>query len=172
MVKQYLYCPMIPYFIINLGIKERVTELMLSGRREHEKRLKRMRKQGWEVNVFLNSEKYGIYGYVDAFKKEENGYVVLELKNTEYRKKVVKAHLYQAACYALMVEERFGRVNRVVLKYTDREVSLPLTSGIKKYCISIINKIRKISQGELVTFHPDKKKCLNCGYFKFCREVK
>ena len=52
--------------------------------------------------------RYGVYGYVDAVRKEENGYVVLEVKNTEYRRKAVKMHLYQAACYAIMVEENFG----------------------------------------------------------------
>ena len=108
---------------------------------------------------------------IDAFKKGENGYIVLEIKNTNYRKKTVKMHLYQAACYALMVEEEFGRVDRVVLRYQDKEVSFPFTSGIKKYCISIINKIRKIAQGELVTYRYDKKRCLNCGYFKFCRGI-
>ena len=171
MVKQYLYCPMIPYLILNLGVRERVTELMKSGKRKHERKLKSMKKQGWNVNTFLSSEKYGIYGYVDAFKKGENGYIVLEIKNTNYRKKTVKMHLYQAACYALMVEEEFGRVDRVVLRYQDKEVSFPFTSGIKKYCISIINKIRKIAQGELVTYRYDKKRCLNCGYFKFCRGI-
>ena len=106
-VKCYLYCPMISYLILNLGVKERVTELMLEGKEKHERKLRKLKKEGWETNLFLKS-RYGVYGYVDAVRKEENGYVVLEVKNTEYRRKAVKMHLYQAACYAIMVEENFG----------------------------------------------------------------
>ena len=170
MVKHYLYCPMIPYLILNLGVRERITELMLEGKERHEKKLRKLRKEGWKVNLFLKS-KYGINGYVDAVRKEDNGYAVLEIKNTEYRKRTVKMHLYQTACYAIMVEESFGRVSKIILSYTDKDVTFPFTLGIKKYCISIINKIKRIVLGELVSYRIDKKKCLNCGYFRFCKGI-
>jgi len=170
-VKLYFYCPQIPYIVFNFGLKERVTELMVSGREKHVGKLRRLKKRGWKVNVFLRSERYGVCGYVDAFKKEESGYVVLELKNTEYRREVVKTHLYQAACYALMVEENFGRVCRIEIEYEDRKVSFPFTKGIKKYCVSIINKIRKIADGELVSYRIEERKCKNCGFLKFCKGI-
>ncbi len=167
-VKHYLYCPKIPYFIFNLGIKERTTELMISGEEKHKRRLRKLGEEGWNVNVFLKSKKFGIYGYIDAFKEEDGLYIVLEIKNTSYRKKVVKPHLYQTACYALMVEENFGRVKEIILEYDDREIKFPFTLGIKKYCISIINKVRRIAQGELVSCKTEKKKCENCGFLRFC----
>ncbi len=170
LVKYYLFCPRIPYLILQLGVRERVTENMVDGREEHMKFFKReKRKKRRYVNVFLRSEKYGISGYVDEILREGNCYVVVEYKHAEYRRRAVKSHLYQAACYALMVEENFGRVCRILLKYIDRDVSFPFTLGIKKYCISIINKIRRIYEGELVTCNVDRRKCRNCGYFKFCR---
>ena len=54
MVKQYLYCPMIPYLILNLGVRERVTELMKSGKRKHERKLKSMKKQQ-KLHAFYNT---------------------------------------------------------------------------------------------------------------------
>jgi len=153
-VKLYFYCPQIPYLVLNFGLKERVTELMVAGRKKHERRLRTLKKKGWEVNVFLRSERYGIYGYVDAFKKEEDGYVVLELKNTEYKKKVVKMHLYQAACYALMVEENFGRVCRIEIEYDDRKKTFP-----------------KIAESELVSYRVDERRCESCGFLKFCKKI-
>lgn len=168
LVKSYLFCPKIPYLILHLGAKEGITENMIEGRKEHEKFFRKERRKGY-VNVFLRSEKYGIYGYVDEILEENGCYIVVEYKHTEYKKRAVKSHLYQAASYALMVEENFGRVCRIVLKYKDREVSFPFTLGIKKYCVSIINKIRRICEGELVTYRTDKRRCENCGYFRFCR---
>ena len=168
LIKLYLYCPRIPYFVLIFGIKERTTELMRAGRDYHVKKLRKLKREGWEVNVFLRSEKYGIYGYIDALKKDENGYVVMEVKDTEYRKRLVKTHLYQAAAYALMVEEKLGRVWKVVIVYRDKEVEFPFTSGIKRYCISIINKIRRICETGLVSPPNSFSRCKNCGYFKFC----
>jgi len=169
LIKQYLYCPRIPYFILVFGIRERVTELMKSGKEYHAKKLKKLREEGWETNVFLRSKKYGIYGYVDALKKDENGYTVLEVKDTEYRRNAVKMHLYQAASYALMVEEVFGRVCRIVILYRDKEVEFPFNRGIKRYCVSIINKIKRICENGLV-YRPNRvSRCKNCGFFKFCR---
>jgi len=171
LVKQYLYCPRIPYFVLVLGIRERVTELMVEGKEEHGKMLRRLKKKGWNVNTFLKSEKYGVYGYVDAFRKEENGYAVLELKNTDYKKKIVKMHIYQAAGYALLVEENFGRVYRLVVKYRDGEISRPFTSGVKNFVVSIINKIRSIDEIGLVSTKIEKVKCNNCGFSKKCLKI-
>jgi len=170
-VKLYFYCPQIPYLVLNFGLKERITEFMAAGRKKHEKKLKTLKKKGWEVNVFLRSEKYGIYGYVDALKREENGYVVLELKSAEYSKKFVKMHLYQAACYALMVEENFGRVCRIEIEYDDKKICFPFTSCIKKYCIYIINRIREIAEGEPVSYRIDERRCKNCGFLNFCKGI-
>jgi len=33
LVKQYLYCPRIPYFVLAFGMRERITELMVEGRK-------------------------------------------------------------------------------------------------------------------------------------------
>ncbi len=167
-LKYYFFCPRIPYFVLVLGVKERMTENMIEGKREHEKFYKR--NEGM-TNVFLKSEKFGIYGVVDRIVKTENGYIVIEFKNTEYNKKVVKSHLYQVAAYALMVEENFGRVKEVVIRYRKREVIFPFTIGIKNYVKSIIKKIREICEEGLVIEYKDKRRCKSCGFLRVCKGV-
>jgi len=154
-----------------LGFKERTTELMINGREKHSKVLKKMKSNGWNVNAFLKSEKYNIYGYVDAFRKEENGYAVMELKDTNYKKRILKIHLYQAAAYGLLVEENFGRVYKLIVKYNDKEICKPFTRGIKNYVVSIINKIHRIHEIGLVSIKIDKSKCYNCGFRNRCKEI-
>lgn len=171
LIKQYLYCPRIPYFVLVLGFKERTTELMIDGKKKHDRVLKRMRSKGWNVNTFLKSKKYNIYGYVDAFRKEENGYVVMELKDTNYKKRILKMHLYQVAAYGLLVEENFGRVYKIIVRYNDKEIFRPFTRGIKNYVVSIINKIHRIHDIGLVSIRIDKRKCYNCGFRNRCKEV-
>jgi len=168
LVKLYLYCPRIPYFVLFMGAKERTTELMRAGREEHEKRVKSWKKRGWNTGVLLHSKKYGIYGRVDAFWKEENGYVVYEFKYSEYDKRSFKMHVYQAAAYALLVEENFGRVIRLVLEYRDRKVEVPFSRGIRNYVVSIINKIHKMDS---LTYRVDRRKCGDCGYRHLCNDL-
>jgi len=170
LIKHYLFCPRIPYFILFLGAHERVTENMREGKEEHEKFFRRERRKGRLVNIFLESEKYGIYGFVDEILKEDNGYCVVELKNTEYRKENMKIHLYQAVAYALLVEENFGRVVKIVLKYKDKSVEMPLTAGMRKYVVSIINKITKMQEEGLAPSIRNKTRCQNCGFSKICME--
>ncbi|MBE8540195.1 CRISPR-associated protein Cas4 [Geoglobus acetivorans] len=171
MVKQYLYCPRIPYFILVLGFKERTTELMKYGKEEHEKRMKKLERKGWKTNVYLKSERFGIYGYVDGLRQTPDGYEVYEFKNSEYRKKSAKIHLYQTACYALLVEDNFGRVVKLVVGYRDGERESPFSLGVRRYAASIINKIHHIHETGLVSSPRDRSRCRGCGYRKICKEL-
>ncbi|MDK2782092.1 MAG: CRISPR-associated exonuclease Cas4 [Archaeoglobi archaeon] len=172
LIKYYLFCPRIPYFILFLGINERVTESMIEGREEHEKFFKREKRRGHKlVNVFLRSEKYGIYGFVDEIIREKDGYHVVEFKNTEFRKEMLKMHFYQAAAYALLVEDNFGRVVKITVKYRDREVTRPFSLGVRKYLISIINKIAKMEEIPFASSSKDKRKCRSCGFLRICMEI-
>ncbi len=171
LVKQYLYCLRIPYFILVMGYEERKTELMRYGMEKHKKMLKKLRKQGWKTDVFLRSEKYGIYGSVDGLRRIRNGFQVYEYKNLEFRKKILKIHLYQTACYALLVEENFGRVVLLTVGYLNKEVDVPFTLGIRNYAVSVINKIHRIYELGFVPVQKDRRRCLNCGFRKICKEI-
>ena len=167
MIKYYLFCPRIPYFVLVMGVKEKVTDCMIEGLKEHEKfcRSKEM------ANVYLKSEKLGICGYVDAIVKTSNGYKVVEFKSVEFNKRTLKSHLYQAVAYALLVEENFGRVISVVLKYRYRTLEFPLTVGLKKYVKHIINKIREICEIGLVPEYKESRRCRGCGFAWICRQA-
>lgn len=167
MIKYYLFCPRIPYFVLVMGVRERITDCMIEGLKEHKKfyRGKEM------ANIYLKSEKLGIYGYVDAIMKTPNGYKVIEFKSVEFNKRTLKSHLYQAVAYALLVEENFGRVISVVLKYKDKTLEFPLTVGLKRYVRQIINKIREICEIGLVPEYKESKKCKSCGFAWICRRA-
>ncbi len=36
-IKYYLFCPRIPYFVLVMGVRERITDYMLEGLKEHKK---------------------------------------------------------------------------------------------------------------------------------------
>ena len=166
-IKHYLFCPRIPYFVLVLGVKERTTDYIIEGLREH----KKFYKHREFSNVYLESEKLRIHGYVDAIVKCENGYKVVEYKNAKFKKRILKSHLYQAVAYALLVEENFGRVISVILEYEDRILEFPLTLNLKNYVKHIMNKIIEICETGLVPDFKDCRRCKNCGYLWICKQA-
>jgi len=161
LIKQYVFCPRIPYFVLVLGYKERITENMLEGLKYHAKRTK---------GVYLRSEKLGIHGFVDEIIECGGYYKVVEYKSVKFNKKTLKQHLYQAVAYALLVEENFGRVLSVVLKYKNRELEFPVTRELKDYVKRVISRIKKIAKdGVPPQARIDARKCRNCGYIRICR---
>jgi len=166
-IKYYLFCPRIPYFVLVLGVRERVTDCMVEGLKKH-RRFFRGREM---ANVYLKSEKLGIHGYVDAIVRTDKGYKVVEFKGVRFNRRILKSHLYQAVAYALLVEEKFGRVVSVVLRYEDKMLEFPLTVGLKRYVKHIIKKIREICETGLVPEYKESRRCKSCGFAWICRRA-
>ena len=166
-IKYYLFCPRIPYFVLVMGVRERITDCMIEGLKEHRKFYK-----GKEMtNVYLRSEKLGICGCVDAIIRDSSGYKVVEFKGIEFNRKVWKSHLYQAVAYAMLVEENYGRVISVILKYKDKTLEFPLTLNLKKYVKHVICKIREMCEIGLVPEYKESRKCRSCGFAWICRQA-
>lgn len=188
LIKQYHFCPRIIYFMEVLGIRERATESMESGREEHEKltRLDLRRKtlfghrrirvlERW-VRVQVTSEKLGLVGTIDLVVLTEEGLAVVEYKHSKPPRKPPKSHIYQAAAYAMLAEEHFGRpVRRFFIHYDDGESSktfvFTLTKSIREHVLWTVRKIRSIMEGEYLPRPTDTRKCRSCGYFKVCKGI-
>jgi len=119
-IKNYHFCPRIVYFTRVLGFRERTTELEEEGRKAHDEFHRKERRrltllgektvmveQKWTA-LWLKSEKLGLEGVVDMVAKTPEGYVIVEYKNIRTPQKITPDHLYQAAAYAMLVEEAFS----------------------------------------------------------------
>ena len=183
-VKQYFFCPRIPFLTRALGVRERETWSMEEGKEKHEElRKKEARRitvalkrkwKGWrkEFGVYLKSEKLRMSGYLDALLTNGSEYVPLEFKDAEKPpgKKPPPNHYYQLVAYALLVEDAYNALVRRGLIYyarTDALIEVSITSDAKQYVRRIAKRIRvSIERGRIP--RPSRRKCSNCGYRYYC----
>ncbi|MEM0253996.1 MAG: CRISPR-associated protein Cas4 [Candidatus Bathyarchaeia archaeon] len=181
-IKQYYFCPRIIYYLGVLGYSERLTESMIEGKEYHlseEQRAKRRKsvagekrepaKRVWS-KLSLASEKLGLYGVVDEIYETENGLIIVENKFMKAPKKPYPGHIYQTAAYAMLAEEKLGKiVRKIVIKYlrSDKVFEIPLTEDMKKHVQWAISRIKSIIEREKLPRGNDKK-CKNCGFIRIC----
>jgi len=185
-IKQYHFCSRIIYFTRVLGVEERATESEEEGREAHsdfhrkEKRRTTLLggktlkvEQKWTA-LQLRSEKLGIEGMVDMVVKTPEGYVVVEYKTALMPRRIHPGHLYQAAAYAMLVEEAFKTIVRKLYVYYEKSnkfFEIPLTESIRRHVIWTIGRIREIVQKEKLPPAKPSRKCWSCGYRWICREA-
>lgn len=186
LIKQYHFCPRIIYFLEVLGVKERETESMINGHEKHEsfhqleKRRKTVlgKKEEKTIEKYskipIASKKLGLMGVVDQVVKTERGYAIIEYKTSKKPTKIPKGHIYQAAAYALLAEEKFNIIVKSLKIYYSQSkeiVEMPLTQDIRNHVKWTIRKIREIIEKEKLPEVKINRKCKSCGYKWICKEV-
>ena len=188
LIKQYYFCPRIIYFTEVLGVRERITEDMISGREEHDrlasldlrrKTLLGRRKEKvirhW-VRLEVASERLGLTGVIDLVVLTEGGLAVVEYKRSRPPRRPPMGHICQAVAYAMLVEEHFKKpVRRFYIRYDDgnsaRTFEFTLTKELRDHVMWAVERIRSIIRGEWLPRPERKEKCVNCGYYRICRGV-
>jgi len=104
----------------------------------------------------------------------DDEYVVVEFKEAEAPRRVPDGHVYQAAAYALLVEEHFRTtVRRLIIHYSpsNRTVEIPFTESIRSHVHWTIRQILKIVSKEWLPPSKPTVKCHSCGYRWVCRRA-
>jgi CRISPR-associated exonuclease Cas4 len=185
-IKQYHFCPRIIYFTKVLGVEEKTTDSEEAGKEAHGEFHRKERRRttllgGKKIKVEqkwtalqLKSEKMGLEGMVDMAVRTPEGYAIVEYKSMTAPKRVLPGHLYQAAAYAMLVEEAFTTNIRKLYVYyekSDKIFEIPLTDSIKRHVLWTIRQIRTIIQKEKLPITRASRKCPSCGYRWICKEA-
>lgn len=182
-LKQFIYCPRIPYFMHVLGFKERITECMKEGVesedrlvRLEERRRKLAKKLKVDVKLFdvnLYSERLELVGIIDCVVMHGMEVSPVEFKSSSKPKKVNENHLIQLVAYALLLESCMKKISRkgyIVYEKSDELLEVNITEGLKKYTMRKIEEMKEVIAEEVF---PETKqpafKCISCGYRKVCQ---
>ena len=178
----YRFCPRFTYFEYVLAIPEYEEKLfkVQKGRELHERKLKEnidyLRKKIGVVRKYLGVYLTNSYlrGEVDEVLELDDGSMApLDYKFAEYKDRIFSTYKTQLTCYAILIEENYGRnVNRGYLVYTrskNKLVEISISDADKK---SVYQDIRDIIKIVEKNFYPKatkfKKKCVSCGYKNIC----
>ncbi len=176
LVKEYIYCPMIPWIITHYNIESPPTVSMEEGlRMDADAKKEMIREAGVEYSDIDYEKEYVLedntYIKVDAIAWKKTPYgrkgVVIEIKR--YRRKHDQHQRQQVKTYAYLLTRNGIPVHQAVLiqegriRYRKRIEQLDLEEV--EYIIKQVEKIIKSDQPPYVQ---PTRKCWSCWYRKIC----
>jgi CRISPR-associated exonuclease Cas4 len=176
-ITQYLYCSRKIYFMKVMGLRI-LKPKMEMGKEIHEgiySKLKR-RKRIWRVdaeiveNVYLESESYGIKGYIDAILNSGGELTPVDVKYTRFNE-IFYNWKMQLVAYAVLVEENFGCIVKKVLVYlteTKDWIEVSIFPEDREALKRIVKRIKEIILNERYPPATKSRKCDYCEMSKIC----
>jgi CRISPR-associated exonuclease Cas4 len=182
-LKQWAYCPRIPFYRYVLPVERPVTYKMERGKAvqaavEALERRRGFRAYGMKdgerlFGVWLRSERLGLSGKLDLLIRTPAACYPVDFKDTEGGLR--RNHRVQLAAYALLVEETFRRpAPQGFLYLVPRKevVAVPIAEPERAAVVQMLAEIRQmISREELPEPTAVRARCLTCEYQNYCADI-
>ena len=169
-LKQYIYCPVIPWLKSNYLVEEPMSKSMELGKLGIEE--KELISNELELpkpirfEVFIVSKKLRIAGVVDIIAGEKR-LVVVEVK--KYFRRKYEHFKTQLNFYAYLVTKELGPVTTAILKLGNEVIKYRVEAEEIKKTEELIKKVREVKQSPTPPItNQERSKCLNCWYRRYC----
>jgi CRISPR-associated exonuclease Cas4 len=182
-LKQWAYCPRIPFYRYVLPVEHSRTHKMARGKAvqaalealERRRRLReyRLREGERHFGVWLHSDKLHLTGKLDLLIVTPTACFPVDFKDTEGG--VRRNHRVQLAAYAVLVEEAFGRPAPEAFIYlvpTDDIVGVEIGGPERKEVEAALAAIRQmIGTEDFPDPTPVRARCTACEYRNYCADI-
>ena len=182
-LKQWAYCPRIPYYRCVLPVRPAPTYKMQRGKeiqaavealeRRRGFRAYGMRHGERRFGLWLHSERLGLAGKLDLLVVTPDACYPVDFKDTEGGPR--RNHRLQLAAYALLAEEAFERPVPEAFLYLvpERRIStIPLTNADRDEVLDSLAAMRRmIEHEELPPPTPVRARCKVCEFQNYCRDI-
>ncbi len=182
-VRQFSYCPRIPYYTYVVPLARPVTRKMREGQEVHREQGERERrrtlsKYGLEEgverheDVSIYSKRLGLNGRLDMVLLAVDEAIPVEYKNG--RGPVGANHRLHLAAAALLVEDRWGRpVRRAFVHFvpTGRHAQVEITDLLRARVQDELSAMREMLETERMPEPtPVVGRCAECEFRRFCND--
>lgn len=182
-VKQYAYCPRIPFYRYAFPVERRATYKMEHGKAEHvnpERVESRRTVRGYGLdagerllNLSLPSRRLGLVGRPDLLIRTRTADYPVEFKHTQGG--VAANHRLQLVAYGLLVEDQFGRVvdrGFVYLLPNDTVEAVEFGQERRQEVLAALAAVRESATAErMPPPTPVRARCMDCGYRNYCGDI-
>ena len=182
-LKQWAYCPRIPFYRYVLPVRPAPTYKMSRGKdiqaavealeRRRGFRAYGMREGERRFGLWLHSDRLGLSGKRDLLILTPDACFPVDFKDTEGGPR--RNHRLQLAAYALLAEEGFARPapdGFIYLVPEKRVVGLALTEADRDAARLAIREIRRmIEREELPPPTPVRSRCEVCEFRNYCGDI-
>jgi CRISPR-associated exonuclease Cas4 len=182
-LKQWAYCPRIPYYHHVMPVEIARTWKMERGRdveaavqaMEKRRGFRRYGLEGGErrFGVWLHSAVLGLAGKLDLLITTPQACYPVDFKDTEGG--VRYNHRIQLAAYALIVEESLGRAVPAAFVYlvpARQLVRVPVGNKEREQVVSAIREMRRIiGEEDMPAPTPVRARCVACEFRNYCADI-
>jgi CRISPR-associated exonuclease Cas4 len=182
-VRQYSYCPRIPYYTYVVPLARPLTRKMREGLEVHQEQAAREPRRNLSKyrlagpveryeDVALYSPRLELSGRLDMVLLTEDEAIPVEYKNG--RGPVGTNHRLQLAAAALLVEERWNvPVQRAFVHFvpTGRHAEVPITGELRQRVHDELAALRAMVETEsMPAATPVVGRCAECEFRRFCND--
>ncbi|MCX8181381.1 MAG: CRISPR-associated protein Cas4 [Thermofilaceae archaeon] len=168
-VKEYVYCPLIPWIARVYGVREPETYSMKLGAEERARRKVELDSLGLEPPIKFDVEMYSstlkMAGVADAVAGSKR-YTIVEVK--AFKRRRYSHFKAQLMAYALLCEECVGPARKAVLVIEGRPLFWDVDYNVLDETRRIILKLREALEREKPPLTQPTPKCLGCWYRRLC----
>jgi CRISPR-associated exonuclease Cas4 len=182
-LKQWAYCPRIPYYHHVMPVEFAPTYKMERGR-DVEAAVQAMEKRrgfqryGLErgkrrFGLWLHSPTFGLAGKLDLLIVTDDAAFPVDFKDTEGG--VRYNHRIQLAAYAMIVEETLALrvpMGFIYLVPSRQLISVPIGEKEKEHVIQAVAQMRRvIGEEEMPAPTPVRARCMACEFRNYCADI-
>lgn len=184
MLRQYCFCPRIPYFYIARNITPVEKEWMSQGIEEHKRQEMLSKRRNLSrfgistigkisFNVELYSDQLSLHGICDAILSADSELSIIEFKNSDYDKFTIGTAV-QLCAYAMLCEEKYGEIIKqcfVLYGSKGKTRKVNIDASIRSKTLEIRDHIiKKLKKADIPPSSAEENKCGQCEFFNFCAD--
>ena len=155
LIKEYVYCPVIPWIINKYGVVEPLTDSMAIGREEHDAS-RQVRVKG----------KRGV-AILDELIEKRDGKVIIERKI--FRSHSIHRYLAQVITQYLIALEKINGIKEIILINGEDKHVFEITDDLVEEVKKIIgNCLKSMEDDKPPEPTVDRRRCGFCWYRRFC----
>ena len=182
-LKQFGYCPRIPFYQYVMPVEKKATFKMEEGKRaemvldklEQRRSLRKYRlNEGTRhFHRWIRSAELGLSGKLDLLVESPSGLFPVDFKYTTGQPQ--KNHVYQLCGYALLVEEVYQQTvthGFIYLIPKEEAVVVELTPGRKEEARRMLEEMRAmIAAEQMPEPTPVRARCEECEFRNYCGDI-
>jgi CRISPR-associated exonuclease Cas4 len=182
-LKQFVYCPRIPFYQYVMPVEKKATFKMEEGKRaevtldklEQRRSLRKYRlNEGTRrFHHWIQSAELGLSGRLDLLVESPSGLFPVDFKYTAGQPQ--KNHLYQLCGYALLLEEAYGQTvthGFIYLIPQEEVVVVDLTPERKEEVRRMLTEMRAmIAAEQMPEPTPVRARCEECEFRNYCGDI-
>lgn len=182
LIRQYLFCPRVVYFLEVLNIPKASPEWVKEGTKHHIKQTELFKRRTlarfglenaeFKTNVSLSNDKFSFYGICDALIIGNTHIYPVEIKL--HGDKPTFAQKMQLVAYGMIAEELYKKqFDTGFMLYEKNAKTVPIkTTEQDKQKVNLIAEeiITMIQNARLPYSSADDSKCTQCEFLNYCND--